>query len=127
MKKALLGAVAVLCLSLPACGGASDEHEAAIQEAMSFMNEMAITMEGVSDKASLEAAVPKLKEIAARGEALKVKMKAMGDPKPEREKDLKAKYEPQMKALQERMGKVMQKVGPLMMQVPEAAKALQSM
>ena len=73
MKKALLGAVAVLCLSLPACGGASDEHEAAIQEAMSFMNEMAITMEGVSDKASLEAAVPKLKEIAARGEAFRLR------------------------------------------------------
>lgn len=126
MKKALFGAVAVLCLALPACGGPSDPHEAFIVDSLALMNDMVTTLEGVSDKAGLEAAVPTLKAYSARAEALQKRMKEIGKPTADKEKALEEKYKPRMAPLMERLQKIMPKIGPLMAQVPEAAKAMES-
>lgn len=54
-------------------------------ETVVLLSELTTTLEGVTDKASADAAVPQVKELAARMQALQAQAQALPKPAPEQE------------------------------------------
>ena len=104
MKQAtvLIGLLACV-LVVGGCGG--DKYDRAAREMIDCMRDMNSVLAGVTDKASAEAAVPKIEKIAKRMEALGKRMKEMGEPSKERNAQLKKKYEEEMKEVVDDMMK----------------------
>ena len=104
IKKLTIAALMLSLMPLVGCGP-SDPHEKAIVEMMECMEEMTEILAGVTDKASAEAAKPKLKAVNDRMTASKKNMDEIGKPDEAKEKMLKEKYEGRMKEMMPRMMK----------------------
>lgn len=55
------------------------------QETVSLLNDLTATLEGVNDKATADAAIPRVQEISARMKALQAEAQALPKPGPEQE------------------------------------------
>lgn len=97
--------LAACSLSLVSCGG--DSHEALAKDSVGLFTEVAIVIEGVTDKASAETAKGKIDALAARGHALQERAEALGAPDEAKGKALEASYEKSMMEAQQRMMKAM--------------------
>ena len=105
---AVLMGLLALVVVMSGCGG--DKDEQATREMIDCMRDMNSVLEGVKDKASAEAAKPKMEKIAKRMEALGKRAKEMGDPPKEREDELKKKYDKEMKEVMGNMMNNMQRL-----------------
>ncbi|HEX9793040.1 MAG TPA: hypothetical protein VGC54_03575 [Planctomycetota bacterium] len=78
--KRFVPTLAVLCLCLLplACGG--DTNESIAKENVSLMSEFVGTLEGITDKASAEAAKGELDSLVEKLNELKARMVKMGEP-----------------------------------------------
>jgi hypothetical protein len=100
MKKlAQLGIALALPFMVTGCGGGAD---GAIKEQISLMNEMAGVLEGVTDKASFEAAQAKMKKLEDRGKELGKKLEDMKLSDQEK-KNLEEKYKGQAEQAAKRL------------------------
>jgi len=117
-------ACAVILLAVTGCGG--DPEEKLLNDAMATMKEIVSTLETVKDKASAQAAKPKLealfKKLQETGEAGK---KAATDKA--KSDALEKKYAAQLKDLQEKMSKEIMRIAtnPETVEVMEALKGMQ--
>ena len=87
---------------------------------MDGMEEMTTILATVKDKASAEAAKPKIEALGKRMEASKKRMDEVDKPDEAKEKALKEKYEERMKGIMEKMMKENRRV----MMNPEFRKIL---
>lgn len=55
------------------------------QETVSLLNDLTATLEGVNDKATADAAIPRVQEFSARMKALQAEAQALPKPGPEQE------------------------------------------
>lgn len=55
------------------------------QETVSLLNDLTATLEGVNDKATADAAIPRVQEISARMKALQAEAQTLPKPGPEQE------------------------------------------
>ena len=117
MRTATATAV-VLALVLAGCGGKEEagapapppppkasggEHEDVMKSMVAVFGDYAATLATVKDKATAEAAKPKLQGLALRMQAVQKRMEALGEP-PEAEKQrLKEKYETAMAEATQKM------------------------
>ena len=89
MKKLATLIVCSMTMMLTACGG--DTHESLMDEISSMMDEMTSILKGVKDESSAKAAVSKLESLGKKGQDLSERMKKLGEPSEEQEKELTAK------------------------------------
>jgi hypothetical protein len=83
-------------------------HEKLLKEGLGQLNELAEALEGVNDQPSADAALPKIEGIAKRMEDWQKRMKtATPEVSKSEDEKLKAKYDPEMKKAQERLGKAL--------------------
>jgi hypothetical protein len=125
MKKALIWG-AGLALLVVACSKGSNSPEGMMQETLGLMNDMTSTLASIKDEASAKAAIPKLQELANKGEDIKKRAEAMKTSNKltkEDEEALKKKYEPQLKEATEKLMKETFRVAT----VPGAADAMKAM
>jgi hypothetical protein len=110
MKRAI--AVGALALWLAGAAGAADrkDYEQAYQDVIDVLTDGTRALRDVRDQKSAEAARPKLRKIAERLAAIDKKLKELGKPDAEMEKDLKSKYAKDMKAAQTGFRKERQRV-----------------
>jgi hypothetical protein len=104
-----------------ALAGCSDSHDKVTADTLDIMADMNDVLDGVTDKASAEAAKPKLEAIGERMKDVKARADKLGEPSAEQQEQLKAKYE-------ERMGKEMMRMFGNAMRVgtnPEIAVVLE--
>jgi len=108
----------VMALVLAGCGGKEEggapapqpppaasggEHEGVMKNMVAVCSDYAATLATVKDKATAEAAKPKLQGLALRMQAVQERMAALGEP-PEAEKQrLKEKYEAAMAEAMQKM------------------------
>jgi hypothetical protein len=89
-------------ISILACGcvlalaGCSDSHEKVMSDTVDVLSETNATLEGVTDKASAEAAKPKLEALSERMQALEARGEKLGEPSAAETEALGKKYLPQM-------------------------------
>jgi hypothetical protein len=102
MRKAILGVFA-LALVLVGSGCGNDPHEAIYKDLVGLMNDMATVFEGVKDKASAEAAKPKLQEINKRLKEIGERAKKAGKISKAKADSLEKKYKPQLEAAGKRL------------------------
>ena len=108
------------CACAMALVGCGDSHDKVRSDMLDVISDMNDVLDDVDDKASAEAAKPKLEAIGERMKDLKARADKLGEPSPEQEKELNAKYE-------ERMGKETMRLFGNMMRVgtnPETAPVL---
>jgi hypothetical protein len=118
-------AAAALALSLPfALASCGDSHDKAMKDMVSGMNKLADTMEGITDKASAEAAKDKLKSLEEEMKAIKARMDKLGKPSGDAEKTLKEKYEKDLEAAMKRMMGAAMKAATAGPEVQEALKSI---
>lgn len=86
-------------------GTTKQEAETLLKDMMSTLSDLTAAMEGVTDKATADAAAPKVAEIAANLQALQSKAEKMGEPSPEVQKEIMEQYS---KQLEETVGKFLQ-------------------
>ena len=115
------GMFGVMALGLAGCGG-GNSPDALNKEAISMMNEVAGVLESVKDKASGEAAIPKLQGLAKRGEDLKKRMDGLKLSK-EDEKKIEEKYKKEGMEAGMRMFKAMGEASMVMEKDPALKKA----
>ncbi|MBP7865954.1 MAG: hypothetical protein KA419_08375 [Acidobacteria bacterium] len=110
MKKVLvlLAAVAVF---LPLSGCSKGSHEAFMNDMIAAMKEMGTVLEGIKDKDSAKAAVPKLQEIVKRLNDLKEKGKALPEPDEATKKKLEEKLKELMEVSMKVAGEMMRVQG----------------
>ena len=99
-------ALMVGLLALPLSSMAADQaaYEATAEKMIEAMNKLAGLLESVEDEASADAAAAGIKELTDKEMApIAREMKALGDPDPEMEKALEAKYQDKMEAASTRM------------------------
>ena len=126
MKKTLSLLVVLPFFFVPGCG-ASDSPETAMKDMLAYGTELASTLEKVTDKASLQAAIPALKALKERSAAIEKRLKDMKPPTSAEKDALLKKLEPQTKPLKERLSKAYAKVDPFLKDVPDAAKILEEL
>ena len=120
MKKALLG----LALLVVACSKGSNSPEGMMNDTLGLMNDMTATLATIKDEASAKAAIPKLQDLAAKGEDIKKRAEALKTSMTkDQEEALKKKYEPQLKEATEKLMKETFRVAT----VPGAADAMKAM
>jgi len=98
IKKLTMVALLVSLTPLVGCGP-SDPHERVTEDLMDGMEEITGVLATVTDKASAEAAKPKLEALGTRMEAIKKEMTEIGEPDKAREEALKEKYEERIKKI----------------------------
>jgi hypothetical protein len=97
-----MGCGLLLTAVVVGCAGSSDD--AVMKEQISLMNEISTIMEKVTDGQSLKDAEKKMENLKKRGQELEAKVKTWSDDK---KKAMGQKFEPEIKAASERMGKAM--------------------
>jgi len=103
IKKLTILALVLSLAPLSGCGP-SDPHEKVMVDMLDCMEEVTEVLAGVTDKASAEAAKPKLEAFGERMKGIQKDMEEVGEPDKEKEEALKEKYEKRMKEV---MGKFM--------------------
>lgn len=81
------------------------EAEVLMTEMLTTLDDLSTALEGVTDKASADAAAPKVAELGANVQALQVKSEQMGEPTPELQQEILKRYS---KPLEESVGKFLQ-------------------
>jgi hypothetical protein len=118
-------AAATLALTMPialvSCGGDSPEKITA--DSIALMGKLGDALGGITDKASAEAAVEKVKALTSEIKDLKARMDKVGKPSAEVEKQLEEKFKPQLEAAQKKMMEGFTKAAAA---GPEAMQSLQS-
>ncbi len=89
----------ILATLLAGCGG--DTHASLMDEGVALTKELVSILEGVKDTASADAAASKVEALAAKGDSLKKRMDAVGEPNAEQVAELGKK-------MGEAMGQMMQ-------------------
>lgn len=107
MKRIFTLFVLMAAVVLSGCGG--DTHSSLMDEGMALTKELVGILEGVKDTASADAAASKVEALAAKGEALKKRMEAVGEP-----------TEDQMKELGKKLGEAMTQMGEMQMKIAKA-------
>ncbi|MCB9882663.1 MAG: hypothetical protein H6832_12500 [Planctomycetes bacterium] len=108
MKHFALSALSACLLLLSSCSGPS--HEALMEQTTDQLTKVADTLESVKDKASWEAAKPKLDAVMTSIESIGKEVKALGEPDAETKKKLDEKMTKSMASFTQRMGAAMQKL-----------------
>ena len=122
MKKALIWG-AGLALLVVACSS-SNSPEGIMKDTLGMMNDMTSALASIKDEASAKAAIPKLEELAKKGEDIKKRAEELKTKlTKEDEEALKKKYEPQLKEATEKLMKETFRVAT----VPGAAEAMKAM
>lgn len=103
-------AVGLMFVLLCGVGGCKSAHEAVAADSIALMNELCDVMEGVTDDASAQAAVPKIENLGARMKELVDRFNAAGTPDQAEAQRLMEKYKPQQEKLASRMGIIHEKV-----------------
>lgn len=116
---ARLGLICV-ALSLVGCGG-GDEYSATASDMIDTLNDLNQVMDGVTDKASAEKAVPQLEKIAARMKTIEARVEELGDPPADVQKALEEQYQEPM---EQAMNKMLEHMGRIMFD-PEINAVLQ--
>lgn len=121
MKRMLCtGLVVVLFCGL---GGCKSKHEAVADDMTAVMSEMCDILDGVTDQASAEAAVPKIEQLGTRMKDIVERAKALGTPPKEEQERIQKKMTDQQQKLQARM----QANGQKMAQYPVLMQAFMKM
>lgn len=121
MKHRLSTAVlALFALLAVACGGSIDSQEDAMEASMDVMEDMAAVLEGVTDKASADAAIPEIEALGERLSEISKQKAKLPEPTAEEMEALQKEYMPKVG---ESMGKVMQQIMKLA-QYPELGRAV---
>jgi hypothetical protein len=113
-----LGVVLLLAVT-PAAVGAED-REAGIKEAIGLLKEALPILKTVTDKASAEAALPKLKALDDRITALEKKEAALPKATEEERKRLEAKYKEPLEKVLTDLGQEFERIG----KIPAASAVL---
>ena len=120
MKTLCLCLLAVgLILSCTSCGKKS--HEALMNDMIASMKEMGTILEGIKDKDTAKAAVPKLQEIAKRFQTFKKDSETLGEPDEATKKALEGKMKELMEVAMKMAGEMMR-----IQSIPGAAEELQA-
>jgi hypothetical protein len=93
MKKILALSVLVALLAI---GCASDDAESLVKQTIAAMDETAQSMATVTDQASAQAAVPRLKALAERRKKIEEKMASVKTPPQAEQAELQKKYAAQL-------------------------------
>ncbi len=112
-----------LLVGLVGCGqagGRADSPEAMAEEMLDCLNDTADLLEGIKDKASAEAAGPKIKKLNERWARLRKKFDEPQQLSDQKKTELSAKYPPRTEAAFNRLIQAYQKV----INVPGAKEAL---
>ena len=121
----LVGAIVVVVILLAGGGGARGQHEAAAKEMVQIINDLVSAVESVKDPDSARAAAVKVHQSLDRMEALANRIKALPKITQAEEAELKAKLDPQMIPLQQRMQKASFQAGRNARAEPSLGAALQ--
>jgi len=89
-----LVAAGIICVLATGC---ADRYEKAVQEQISHLREVNAILASVKDKATLDAAKPKLEKLGKEMMALAERLKKLDPPPKEKAEALKAKYEKEMR------------------------------
>ena len=90
--------LALAAFALTSCGG-KDDHESLARQSITLMSETVDVLDGVTDKASAEAAKPKLEAIVVKIEDIKKRMTALGEPDEATQEKLKKVLESEGKKI----------------------------
>jgi hypothetical protein len=83
----------VLSALVVCVGGCGDSHEAVTRETLHAQQELKTVLDEVTDEASVKAALPRVKELSARLQSLKLRYDKLGEPPAEVQYSLKAKFD----------------------------------
>jgi len=97
-------AFCLLASALVSCG--KDSHESLAKEGFDLTDEMVKTLEGVTDRASAEAAKPKLEKLVAKHKDLQKRMEALPKADAAAQKALEEKYQARAEELTNKMESV---------------------
>ena len=114
-------ALIVCSLLLSACGG--DPYEKAAKQSVNVMEDMVEILEGVTDKASAEAARGKLEKLVSKTKEMKADLMKLGAPTPEQQKklmEMAQSLQAETQALSRRMVEALTKIN----SIPEAKAIL---
>jgi len=98
----VLGAIIALAIALWPSGSNYSKHEAAAQEVIQLMRELAEALESVRDPASARTAAAKIEQICDRIEKLEQKLKSLPKITQAEDKRLKNKFEPELNQVAKR-------------------------
>ena len=101
MRNTLASTLLAVSIMLIGCGG--DSYESMASDSVSYYEEMASILEGVSDVESAKAAVPKLEAVGQKMADLKKRADALGKPTPEQNKALEEKFTKEMSTAMDKM------------------------
>jgi len=99
-------AACLMALLFTSCGG--DSKEKVLADSKDMMKEMIEIFNSITDKASAEAAKPKLEALKKKGEEMKKRLEALNLDK--KALDEEAKNDPEMQKLAKDFGAAMMKV-----------------
>jgi len=102
--------VVVFCLLCAACGGSIDSHDDAMAAQVDLMEDMLDVLEGVTDEASAEDAIPDMEELGKRASEIAARVKELPQPSTEEMQAVQKKYAKQLAALQKKVGEQFQKL-----------------
>ena len=104
MKRITALFVLLVATFLAGCGG--DSHASLMDEGVALTKELVSILDGVKDTASADAAASKVEALAAKGESLKKRMDAMGEPTEAQMKELGKKLGESMAQMMEMQTKI---------------------
>lgn len=117
-RTAWVAAFGLAALMAAGCGGS--KHEKVMKELVSLLAEYSEALASVKDKASAQAAEPKLQDIGKRMRDIQDRMQALGEPSDAEMKRLQTKYESAMDEQTTKVGNEMMRI----MTNPELREAL---
>lgn len=126
MKNLAFVTLAILPLFLASCGGA-ETHEALAEQSVKAMGNLATALEGAKDKATWEAAKPKLEKVMTTLEEIGKKVKALPKADDATEKKIKDKIGTEMGAVQKRMMEAAMKLAAIPEIAPDVQKFMADM
>ena len=105
-----IGFVGVLCLLCAACGGSVDSHDDAMAAQIDLMEEMIEVLEGVTDEASADAAIPDMQALGKRGAEIAAQVKKLPQPSMKEMQAVQKKHAKRMQGMQQTLGQQFQKL-----------------